>query len=86
MTHFQDCENCGESYGPGWGLSQRGYLKEIEILHIDTHHGTAVAETVLVCKGSGPKSCEAQYAASEGLKAVEQGSQEQQDGVHYTTT
>ncbi len=45
-----------------------------------------MAETVTVCKGSGPKSCEAQYAASEGLKAVEQGSQEQQDGVHYTTT
>jgi hypothetical protein len=85
MTHFLDCDNCGESYGPD-ERTRSGYLKDVEILHIDTHHGTAVAETVTVCKGSGPKSCEAQYAASEGLKAVEQGSQEQQDGVHYTTT
>tara|TARA_R110000824_G_scaffold274806_1_gene463542 strand:- start:319 stop:579 length:261 start_codon:yes stop_codon:yes gene_type:complete len=79
---YKDCDNCNESYGPDQ-RAHESYLKDICIVH-KTGEYAGQDEWVTLCKGSGPKGCEAKYAAEHKLQPAELGSQEQRDGAHYT--
>ena len=86
-NHYEECEQCGESYGPD-ERTRKSNLKEICVQHPIGEGGLGGGdEFVSLCKSQrsqGSLTCESRYVVANNLKPVEVGSQDERDGVHYT--